>query len=183
MKEEKICSEEQTVEEQQATEPDTTTDEADCPAAGAEQQQALQETLQEMEHRLLRLQADFDNYRKRTQRERLEQAVLAEAALVSNLLPVLDNFDRALANLPEAGAAWAEGVQLVYRQLLDVLQQQGLELIDCQRPFDPNVHEAVMRETCDSDVEDGTILQEFQKGYMYKGKLLRPSKVKVAARG
>jgi molecular chaperone GrpE len=148
----------------------------------AEGNRSMQE--QELENRLLRLQADFDNFRKRTARERLEQAAFVEAALVTHLLPVLDNFDRALANLPEAAeASWAEGVQLVHKQLLDVLEQQGLEHIDCRQPFDPNVHEAVMRETCDDDEADGTILQELQKGYSYKGKLLRPSMVKVATKG
>lgn len=139
---------------------------------------------QELENRLLRLQADFDNFRKRTARERLEQAALAEAALVASLLPVLDNFDRALANLPEeAEVTWAEGVQLVHKQLLDVLGQHGLARIDCQQAFDPNVHEAVMREMCADDEADGTILQELQPGYLYQGKLLRPSMVKVATKG
>lgn len=137
----------------------------------------------ELENRLLRLQADFDNFRKRTARERLEQTALAEAALVANLLPVLDNFDRALANLPqEADTSWAEGVQLVHKQLLDVLGQQGLERVNCEQPFDPNLHEAVMRETCTDDEAEGTILQEFQPGYLYQGRLLRPSMVKVATK-
>lgn len=138
----------------------------------------------ELENKLMRLHADFDNFRKRTARERLEQAILAEAAVVASLLPVLDNFDRALANLPQEGdASWATGVQLVHKQLLDVLGQQGLERIDCQQPFDPNIHEAVMREVCDNDEDEGTILQELQPGYLYQAKLLRPSMVKVATKG
>lgn len=139
----------------------------------------------ELKGQLLRLHADFDNFRKRTARERLEQAVAAEAALVSHLLPVLDNFDRALANLSEESEAapWAAGVQLVHKQLLDVLGQQGLTRIDCQQPFDPNVHEAVMREPCTDDDSEGSILQELQPGYLYQGRLLRPSMVKVATRG
>lgn len=138
----------------------------------------------ELENRLLRLQADFDNFRKRTARERLEQATLAEAALVANLLPVLDNFERGLANLPqEADRSWVEGIQLVHKQLLDVLGQQGLERINCERPFDPNIHEAVMRAACTDDEAEGTILQELQPGYLYQGRLLRPSMVKVATNG
>ncbi|NLW17402.1 MAG: nucleotide exchange factor GrpE [Firmicutes bacterium] len=137
----------------------------------------------ELEDRLLRLHAEFDNYRKRTARERAEQATIAQAALVSSLLPVLDNFERALANLPsEADTGWAEGVQLVHKQLLEVLSQQGLERIDCEQPFDPNVHEAVMREACGEEVAEGTILQELQPGYLFQGRLLRPSMVKVATR-
>ncbi len=139
---------------------------------------------QELENRLLRLHAEFDNYRKRTARERLEQATIAQAALVTSLLPVLDNFERALASLPQQeDNSWAQGVQLVYKQLLDVLRQQGLERIDCQRPFDPNIHEAVMRETCGEEVAEGTILQELQPGYLFQGRLLRPSMVKVATHG
>lgn len=137
----------------------------------------------ELENRLLRLQAEFTNYRRRTERERLEQAVRAEASLVQTLLPVLDNFERALANLPaEADAAWIEGVRLVQKQLLDVLGQQGLERIDCEQAFDPNIHEAVMRQACVDDVAEGTILQELQPGFLYQGKLLRPSMVKVATK-
>lgn len=137
----------------------------------------------ELENRLLRLQAEFANYRRRTERERLEQAVRAEANFVDPLLPVLDNFERALASLPtEADVSWVQGVQLVYKQLLDVLGQQGLERINCEQPFDPNIHEAVMREVCGDDVADGTILQELQPGFLYQGKLLRPSMVKVATK-
>jgi len=150
-------------------------------AEGAEECRTQLE--QELENRLLRLHAEFDNYRKRTARERLEQSTIAQADLVTSLLPVLDNFERALANLPQEGdTAWAEGVQLVHKQLLDVLGQQGLERIDCNQPFDPNVHEAVMRETCGEEVADGTILQELQPGYLFQGRLLRPSMVKVATR-
>ncbi len=158
------CDPEQAAEEETAQEP-------------VDQREQL---IAELEQRMIRLHADFDNYRKRTQREREEQAIWVEAELVRKLLPVLDNFERALEAMPEE-QSWAEGVKLVYRQLLDVLTQQGLTLTDCGQPFDPNLHEAVMRD--DSGTEpDGTILQELQRGYQYKGKLLRPSMVKVANR-
>ncbi|MGI6358093.1 MAG: nucleotide exchange factor GrpE [Bacillota bacterium] len=137
-----------------------------------------EQMIAELEHRVLRLHADFDNYRKRTLREREEQATLAEAELLRKLLPVLDNFDRALEAMP-AGQPWAEGVKLVYKHWMDVLSQQGLEAIDCEQPFDPNLHEAVMRDESGAK-PDGTILQELQRGYQYKGKLLRPSMVVVA---
>lgn len=180
-KKEKDCTQD-TKGEQEAEEVVEQHEEAAAEAA-AEPETSLEQQIKELEEKLLRLHADFDNFRKRTVRERSEQAIWAEATVVSRLLPVLDNFDRALANLPEETVPWIEGVQLVHKQLLDTLCQLGMEIIDCEQPFDPNVHEAVMRETCGPDVEDGTILQELQKGYLYKGKLLRPSRVKVASRG
>lgn len=145
-----------------------------------EQLQRQAEQIAELENRLLRLHADFDNYRKRTLRDRDEQVTLAEMALLRSMLPVLDNFDRALAVLPQEEAAWAEGVRLVHRQWLNVLAEQGLTAVDClSQPFDPNLHEAVMRDES-GEAEEGTILQELQRGYQYKSKLLRPSMVKVA---
>jgi molecular chaperone GrpE len=143
----------------------------------------MQREIEDLENRLLRLHADFDNYRKRVLREREDTVTMAEAALLKGLLPVLDNFERALASLPEAEAAWAEGIRLVHRQLQNFLGQQGLQPIACQdQQFDPNLHEAIMRDE-NSDAEDGVILQELQRGYQYKGKLLRPSLVKVASKG
>lgn len=161
-------------------------DEAVEPAAGEQsaadgpeaviEQQATQ--IAELEKQILRLHADFDNYRKRTLRDREEQITQAEAALLRAMLPVLDNFERALSALP-ADQAWAEGISLVHRQWMQVLAAQGLAVVDCAGPFDPNVHEAVMRDES-GDEPDGTILQELQRGYQYKGRLLRPSMVKVA---
>ncbi|MGI6344442.1 MAG: nucleotide exchange factor GrpE [Bacillota bacterium] len=141
--------------------------------------QELQLELEELNRRYIRLQADFDNYRKRTLREREEQSVLAELALLENLLPVLDNFERALANCP-SDDPWVEGVLLVQRQLLDILKRCGLEPIEClHQPFDPNLHEAVQREES-SEVPDGTVLRELKTGYLYKGRLLRASVVIVS---
>lgn len=174
MREEK---EQTTVEEQSATEAEQAS-----PPTEPSPEELLQQQVAELENRLLRLHADFDNYRRRTLREREESGSQAEAAIVRGLLPVLDNFDRALAALPEGGeAAWVDGVRLVQRQLLDVLTQQGLQPIaSLEQIFDPNLHEAVMRDES-GDTPDGTILQELQRGYQFKGKLLRPSMVKVAS--
>lgn len=176
------------VEEQAAVEPaeaavaeQPTEQPVELPEQDQVQQQAQQ--IAELENRLLRLHADFDNYRKRVMREREDMVSQAEAALVRSLLPVLDNFDRALSTLPESGeVAWAEGIRLVHRQLQNTLTQQGLEVIECaQQSFDPKLHEAVMRDDS-GEAEDGTILQELQRGYQYQGRLLRPSMVKVASR-
>lgn len=174
--EEHVKPEEQTEQPEQQEE--TVAEVADEPETAIEGKQQADEMLQ----RLQRLQADFDNYRKRTVREKEDFAAFAEAALVKGLLPILDNFDRALSSLPESEAAWADGIKLVQRQLMTVLEQQGMTLIDSLgQPFDPNLHEAVMRDD-QADAEDGTILAELQKGYMYKGRLLRPSMVKVAVK-
>ena len=150
---------------------------------GIDQLRQLQEQqIADLENHLIRLHADFDNYRRRVMRDREEQTTQVEAAVLRCLLPVLDNFDRALSVFPEEGEmAWVEGVRLVQRQLTSVLNEQGLQAIDCQeQSFDPNLHEAVMRDES-GEAEDGTILQELQRGYQYKGKVLRPSMVKVAS--
>jgi molecular chaperone GrpE len=130
--------------------------------------QELQLELEELNRRYIRLQADFDNYRKRTLREREEQSVLAELALLENLLPVLDNFERALANCP-SDDPWVEGVLLVQRQLLDILKRCGLEPIECLHQREES-----------SEVPDGTVLRELKTGYLYKGRLLRASVVIVS---
>lgn len=129
-----------------------------------------------------RLQADFDNYRRRTRGEREELIKYASENLITKLLPVLDNFERALASAKDQseGKNYLEGVEMIYRQLFQVLINEGLETvpsIGC--PFDPNCHEAVMQVESDKSPKD-TVVEELQKGYRLKGKLIRPSMVKVA---
>ncbi len=133
----------------------------------------------ELRDTLLRRQAEFDNFRKRTERERIEQSQYASMEVVGDLLPILDDFERALAadsNSPE----YAKGVQMIYSRMSESLKKTGLEPIDATgKPFDPHLHQAIERvETNDSP--DNTVLGEFQRGYHFKGKLLRPSMVKVA---
>jgi molecular chaperone GrpE len=128
---------------------------------------------------LLRRQAEFDNYRKRTEKERSEFLQYAGMDLVREMLPILDDFDR--ARKVEAGnPEYAKGVEMIYNRMFETLKKVGLEPIEAEgRPFDPHLHQAVERvET--KDAEDGAILGEFQRGYLFKGKLLRPSMVKVA---
>lgn len=134
----------------------------------------------ELKELLLRRQAEFDNFRKRTERERSEYLQYAGMELVRDMLPVLDDFDRALkteCSSPE----YARGVEMIYNRMYETLKKMGLEPVESVgRPFDPHMHQAVERvET--KDAEDGTILAEFQRGYLFKGKMLRPSMVKVAA--
>ena len=133
----------------------------------------------DLQDRLLRARAEFDNARRRMERERSEIFQFAAMDMVKQLLPVLDDFERALG-AQTADKDYARGVELIYTRLFDNLKKQGLEPIEAKgKKFDPNVHEAVQRvET--SDAEDQTVLEELQRGYQFKGKLLRPSWVKVA---
>ena len=125
---------------------------------------------------LRRLKAEFENSRKRQERERTRILSMASEKLVQELLPVLDNLDRAL----EAGGDIREGVQATRDQLADVLGNEGLLPVASDgQPFDPNVHEAVMGQPSEEH-EEGTILQTFQRGYLLNGKPIRPAKVVVA---
>jgi molecular chaperone GrpE len=125
---------------------------------------------------LRRLKAEFENSRKRQERERLRILSMASERLVQELLPVLDNLDRAL----EAGGDIREGVQATRDQLADVLGEEGLLPVASDgHPFDPNVHEAVMGQYSEEH-EEGTIIQTFQRGYVLNGKPIRPAKVVVA---
>jgi len=131
--------------------------------------------------RLLRLKADFDNFKKRIDREREASERHASASLVTRLLPVLDNFERALArDVPEGdGNAFREGIEMIFRQLLEELRKEGLTSVDSiGQPFDPNVHEAVATDSR-SDLPAQTVLEELQRGYLMHNRLLRPSLVKV----
>ncbi len=140
---------------------------------------ALATERDDLKELLLRRQAEFDNFRKRTERERSEYLQYAGMELVRDMLPVLDDFDRALKTAcgsPE----YAKGVEMIYSRMYETLKKMGLEPIESVgKPFDPHMHQAVERvET--KDAADGTILAEFQRGYFFKGKMLRPSMVKVA---
>ena len=130
---------------------------------------------------LLRLQADFDNYRKRTQKEKTELVKYASEQLVGELLPVLDNFERATSSAQTSDmAAFAQGVEMILRQLQTTLSKVGLKAMESVgQPFDPNLHEAVLRIDSDEHPEN-TVVEELQKGYFLKEKVLRPSMVKVS---
>jgi len=153
---------------------------ADTAKANAELAK-LTADLEELRQTLLRRQADFDNYRKRIEKERFEDAKRATARLVEALIPVVDGFEHALAAHREAEYEnYRKGFELIYKQLLDHLTKLGVERLDpVGKPFDPHLHQAVDRaETEDHD--DGTILQVFQPGYVFHGRVLRPAMVRVA---
>jgi len=130
--------------------------------------------------RLVRMQADFENFRRRTAREKEDFYKYAAEQLVESLLPVLDNFELALAHGRETHDKLFEGVEIIYRQIVDTLAAQGLSPIpSVGEIFDPSRHEAVLQEQT-SNHPDNVILEELRKGYLFKEKLLRPSMVKVA---
>ncbi len=134
---------------------------------------------------LLRLaqtrQADFENFRRRVEREKTETIDYAAAETIRTLLPIVDDFERSLG-VETTDHTYAKGVQLIHTRLTEVLAKLGLEPIDTiGKPFDPNVHHGIeMVET--DEAEDQTVLGEFQKGYNFRGKLLRPAMVRVAVR-
>ena len=176
---------EQEKEISQATETAETVEETTAEVSELQQvkQQlvVLQAELEEQKDRYLRLQADYDNYRRRTQKEKSELSIQVTQDLIADLLPVVDNFERALAATGQDADSIRAGVEMVNRQFVSILEQNGLEAINTENDaqFDPNFHQAVMREE-NTDKPDGTILQELQKGYMVKGKTIRPSMVKVS---
>jgi molecular chaperone GrpE len=133
----------------------------------------------ELRDLLLRRQAEFDNFRKRTERDRIEQSQYASMDVVGDLVPILDDFERALA-ADSSGPEYAKGIQMIYQRMAESLKKTGLEPIDAAgKPFDPHLHQAIERvET--NDAPENTVLGEFQRGYNFKGKLLRASMVRVA---
>ena len=140
---------------------------------------ALQKDKDETIAMAQRLQADFDNYRKRNATIRADSLDEGVRGLVKDLLPVLDNFDRALENSENVDPGWVDGVKLVHKQLLDILQKNGLEEIPAEGAFNADLHNAVMQEEAEG-TESGTILAVFQKGYKVKDRIIRHSMVKVA---
>ena len=148
------------------------------PAAELE---ALKKQMAEGAERMKRLQADFENFRRRTRQEKEELSNLVVQDFIKELLPMLDNFDRAMAAEATDAAKFQQGVEMIYNQLAEILKNRGMELIDTKdAKFDPNFHQAVMRVE-NPDLEDEAIAMELQKGYMVKGKVIRPSMVQVVA--
>ncbi len=130
--------------------------------------------------RLLRATAEFDNYRKRTDRERRDWADQAATDLLTDILPVVDDLERALAAETQDGEAYRRGVEIIHKQLLEIMARRGVTPIAAiGADFDPNVHQAVTHES--SDVHrDGEVIEQFRRGYLLRDRLLRASMVKVA---
>lgn len=135
----------------------------------------------ELKDKYARLYAEFDNYRKRTDKEKAQMYNMGARMVVEKILPVVDNFERALQSIPEEakGSAVAEGVDRIYRQIQKVFEEMEVKPIEALgNKFDPNLHNAVMTET-EGDAEEDTVTEDLQKGYTFKGEVVRHSMVKV----
>lgn len=163
----------------------TSVNESTETATGEENIESLKRNLEEERERAnkylgnwQRSEADFSNYKKRAEQEKNEFTAFANSSLILNLLPVLDDLERALASLPPklADLTWVEGIKLIHRKLKAVLESHGLTEVEAiGKPFDPNFHEAVAH----VEGDDGMVVNEIQKGYKLKNKLLRPTLVTV----
>lgn len=135
----------------------------------------------DLQDRFLRARAEFDNFRRRTERDRSDYLQFAAMDSVKEMLPILDDFERAL-KVETADRNYAKGVELIYQRMAETLKKMGLEPIETAGgQFDPNLHQAVERVPT-GEAEDQAILGEFQRGYNFKGKLLRPAMVRVAVK-
>jgi molecular chaperone GrpE len=147
-------------------------------AVTAERDQLLADKA-DLNDRLLRRQAEFENFRRRVDREKADFSQYAASEAVSALLPVLDDFERALKQ-ESLDKEYMRGMELIYQRLLDTLKKLGLEPIESTgQPFDPYLHQAIDRVETDA-AEDHTVLEEYQRGYNFKGRPIRPAMVKVA---
>lgn len=174
--------------QEEAASDETATDETvvESPEAAAEEPavdetEKLREELEAERNKYLRLMADFDNYKRRAVKDRQEAEKFRAQSVLVDLLPVLDNFERALAmgTGSEESSSLLKGVEMVQKSLLEAVKREGLEEIkSVGEAFDPNVHQAVMQEK-DESAEAGSVLMELQKGYTLKGRVLRPAMVKV----
>lgn len=190
--EETVCEEnaDKAVNEQTAPEPETDENSADGKkekkaskkkSKEDKKTQAMQEKIDELEDRVRRQMAEFENFRKRTDKEKAAMFETGAKSVIEKILPVVDNFERGLATLPEEEKAspFAEGMQMIYKQLLTELENIGvkpIEALGCE--FDPNFHNAVMQMESD-EFESGVIAQELMKGYMYRDTVVRHSMVAV----
>lgn len=136
--------------------------------------------IEELTDQLKRNMAEFDNFRKRTEKEKSAMYEIGAKDVIEKILPVIDNFERGLKAVPEGGDAFAEGMNMIYKQLLKTLEDLGVKPIEAVgQPFDPNFHNAVMHIE-DENFGENVIAEEFQKGYLYRDSVVRHSMVKVA---
>ena len=146
-------------------------------------QDALKEKVEELEDRVKRQMAEFDNFRKRTEKEKAAMFETGAKSVIEKILPVVDNFERGLASVPEEekDGAIAQGMQMVYKQLMTELENLGVKPIEAVgQEFDPNYHNAVMQVESE-EYESGVIAQELQKGYTYRDSVVRHSMVAVVS--
>ena len=140
------------------------------------------EMIEELTDKVRRTMAEFDNFRKRTEKEKSAMFEVGAKSVIEKLLPVVDNFERGLAAVPEEeqGSAFVEGMEKIYKQMLKMLEDMEVKPIEAVgQPFDPNFHNAVMHVE-DEEIGENIVIEEFQKGYMYRDSVVRHSMVKVA---
>jgi molecular chaperone GrpE len=188
MKEQVTMDEQQEVSEEQeavSENKETSSPEGEQPAEASSEDNALAELQRQAEDnhsRYLRAQADFDNFRRRTLKEKEELAQYASLKVISQLLPVLDNFERALQTGGEGAesGSFAKGVDMIYRQLNQVLEAEGLKQMEViGQQFDPELHQAIMQ-VASEDHDEGIVVEVIQPGYKLKDKVIRPAMVKVS---
>jgi len=162
-------------------EPDPPAAEPSALEALAAERDRLAAERNELKDLLQRNRAEFDNFRRRVEREKNELADYGSTEVMRSIIPLLDDFDRALA-VESNDKVYSKGIELIHSRFVETLKKQGLEPIDSKgRKFDPNLHEAVDRVAM-PDIEEETVAEEFQKGYNYKGRLLRPAMVRVGVK-
>jgi molecular chaperone GrpE len=180
--------------EQEVVQPENATpevedaaDEAGQETAGADEENRelirLQAELQDAQERILRAQADFDNFRRRTRQDKEDLAKYASSKVITGILPVMDNFERAIAVSKEAQDfdSLFKGVEMIFRQMEQVMEQEGVSAMNTVgQPFNPEFHQAIMQVDSDEH-EEGIIVEEVMKGYVLKDKVLRPAMVKVSS--
>ncbi len=146
---------------------------------GKKKKDKFEQQVEELTDRLKRNMAEFDNFRKRTEKEKASMYVIGARDIVEKILPVVDNFERGLAQAPE-GDAFVDGMKMIYKQLMTALDEMGVKEIEAKgKEFDPNLHNAVMRVE-DENAGTNEVVEVFQKGYTYKDFVVRHSMVKVA---
>lgn len=146
-------------------------------------QNDLEQKLEETTNRVLRMQADYDNFRRRTQKEKESAAKYRSQSLAEKLIPALDNFERGMMidAQSEETKSLLQGMEIVYRQFKEALAEEGIEPIESVgQPFDPHLHQAIMQTESD-EFESNVVVEEMQKGYMLKDRVIRPAMVKVNA--
>ncbi len=189
--EEAAAEEEASQEEEEAVESEESQEESEEEGTSEEQKKSLfgkkkdkkkdkkDQKIEELTDRLQRTMAEFDNFRKRTEKEKASMYVIGAKEIIEKILPVVDNFERGLGTAQE-GDAFAEGMQMIYKQMMTTLEELGVKTIEAVgQPFDPNLHNAVMH-VDDPEQGENIIVEEFQKGYTYKDFVVRHSMVKVA---
>jgi molecular chaperone GrpE len=166
----------------QTVDADIANDQEHIIAALKEELEQAKQARDEYYNRMLRIQADLENFRRRSRQELEQLTLFAGEDLMKKILPVLDSLERAISCFTEKSdnSSWQEGVDLTLKQFQGILKSEGLEVVPAlNEPFDPQIHDAVFQEPREQ-VTEPTVIEEMQKGYRYKGKLLRPALVKVA---